>query len=489
MKEIEEEIDMDKPNHIGAPSRSCDMDRESYLRLKDRVQNIEIGSIHKKIAKIGLIILLIFALGAAAYRSYLVSIEAFDVFIGDSKIATVREKETAIAALEDIKQELSKEHNMDIVFTKDIAFRDVHAKDDLITSLGDLKGDLKSKIGFMVYGYTLSVNGEEIAAVKTEEEIENILEMIIEPYRTGAENESLKDVSIVEDIEIERKEIAFKKIQEVDQVYNFLLTGGEEIKTHKVEVGESLWTIAAFYDMEVEELIEANPEKDPDALQIGEEIELIVTKPILTVESLSEVEYEKKIEYERKVEYDDSKYNFYETVKVPGKDGLENIVESKTRHNGVLVNQEIVNRETLVEPIAEVLVKGTIEPPKTMATGSFSRPTRGRLSSSYGMRNGRMHRGIDIANGIGTPILAADGGKVVYVGYRGAYGKLIEIDHENGYKTRYAHNSKFLVKQGERVYKGQEIAKMGSTGRSTGPHLHFEIIKSGKTENPSKYVD
>lgn len=480
---------MDKPNHIGAPNRSYEMGRNKYLRLKDRLQNIEIKSIHKKIARIGLIILLIFALGAAAYRSYLVSIEAFDVFIGDAKIGTVREKELALTSLEDIKMELSKEYNMDIVFTKDLVFREVHAKDDLITSLGDLKGDLKSKIGFMVYGYILKVDGEEVAAVKTEEEMESVIEMIKEPYITGAENEILKDISIVEEIEIERKEIAFNKIQEVDQVYNFLLTSGEEIKTHRVEVGESLWTIAAFYNMEVEDLIEANPDKNPDALQIGDEIELIVPKPVLTVETLSQVEYEKKIDYERKVEYDDSKYNTYEKLEVPGKEGLENILEAKTRHNGVLIDQEIVNRETLVEPIAEVLLKGTIEPPKTMATGSFSRPTRGRLSSPYGMRNGRMHRGIDIANGMGTSIKAADGGKVVYVGYRGAYGKLVEIDHENGYKTRYAHNSQFLVKQGERVYKGQEIAKMGSTGRSTGSHLHFEIVKSGSTQNPSKYVD
>ncbi len=115
-------------------------------------------------------------------------------------------------------------------------------------------------------------------------------------------------------------------------------------------------------------------------------------------------------------------------------------------------------------------------------------PTRGYISSRYGMRGGRMHRGLDIAAKTGTPIKAADGGRVTFVGRRGAYGNLVEIDHENGYVTRYAHCHTIKVKKGERVYKGQVIATVGNTGRSTGSHLHFEVIKNGKHQNPSNYV-
>lgn len=99
-----------------------------------------------------------------------------------------------------------------------------------------------------------------------------------------------------------------------------------------------------------------------------------------------------------------------------------------------------------------------------------------------------MHYGIDIASKTGTPIYAADGGKVVYAGYKGNYGYLVEIDHGNGFKTRYAHCSKILVKVGDKVYKGQHIANVGNTGRSTGPHLHFEVLKNGKNQNPANYV-
>jgi len=108
-------------------------------------------------------------------------------------------------------------------------------------------------------------------------------------------------------------------------------------------------------------------------------------------------------------------------------------------------------------------------------------PTTGRLTSTFGSRkdpiskNKKFHSGIDIANLRGTNVWAAARGKVVFSGYKSGYGKLIIIDHGNGYKTLYAHNSKLLVEVGDTVDKGQTIAKMGSTGRSTGSHLHFEI--------------
>ena len=110
----------------------------------------------------------------------------------------------------------------------------------------------------------------------------------------------------------------------------------------------------------------------------------------------------------------------------------------------------------------------------------FIWPAKGTLTSGYGWRWGRMHRGIDVANSVGTPIIAAADGKVVFSGWSsGGYGYLVELAHTDGSKTRYAHNSTLLVKKGQSVRQGTAIARMGSTGRSTGPHLHFEVIKPG----------
>lgn len=117
-------------------------------------------------------------------------------------------------------------------------------------------------------------------------------------------------------------------------------------------------------------------------------------------------------------------------------------------------------------------------------------PAQGVLTSGYGWRWGRMHNGIDIANAIGTPILAAAAGVVSSAGWdEGGYGQLIEIEHPDGSMTRYGHNNRILVRPGELVEQGQQISEMGSTGYSTGPHLHFEIHPPGQEAvNPMAYL-
>jgi len=106
---------------------------------------------------------------------------------------------------------------------------------------------------------------------------------------------------------------------------------------------------------------------------------------------------------------------------------------------------------------------------------SFIWPTKGVFTSGYGWRWGRMHKGIDIANNVGTPIFAAKDGLVTYAGWSSGYGYLVEMSHRDGSSTRYGHNSRLLVKKGQLVPQASRISLMGSTGRSTGPHLHFEI--------------
>ena len=113
------------------------------------------------------------------------------------------------------------------------------------------------------------------------------------------------------------------------------------------------------------------------------------------------------------------------------------------------------------------------------ASQSFTWPTKGVFTSGYGWRWGRMHKGIDIANNVGTPIFAAKDGVIAFAGWSSGYGYLVEMAHGDGSSTRYAHNSRLLVKKGQMIPQGTRISLMGSTGRSTGPHLHFEIRRPG----------
>lgn len=128
-------------------------------------------------------------------------------------------------------------------------------------------------------------------------------------------------------------------------------------------------------------------------------------------------------------------------------------------------------------------------PPVSLKKGSFIWPVNSRrVTSSYGMRKGRKHKGIDIAASRGTRIVASQSGTVVYAGTLRGYGKVIIIDHNNGYSTVYAHNSSNLVKVDAQVRQGQVISRVGSTGRSTGPHLHFEVRKEYQAVNPLNYL-
>ncbi|MFM7675367.1 MAG: LysM peptidoglycan-binding domain-containing M23 family metallopeptidase [Synechococcus sp.] len=117
-------------------------------------------------------------------------------------------------------------------------------------------------------------------------------------------------------------------------------------------------------------------------------------------------------------------------------------------------------------------------------------PTQGTFTSGYGWRWGRMHKGIDVANNVGTPIVAVRAGRVTTAGWNdGGYGYLVEITHEDGSRSLYAHNSRILVREGEVVEQGAVISQMGSTGRSTGPHLHFEIHPAGAgAANPLQFL-
>jgi murein DD-endopeptidase MepM/ murein hydrolase activator NlpD len=133
---------------------------------------------------------------------------------------------------------------------------------------------------------------------------------------------------------------------------------------------------------------------------------------------------------------------------------------------------------------------GDPSPRNSQPSVGFSWPAQGSLTSRYGRRWGRMHKGIDIAGPVGTPINTAADGTVISSGWSsGGYGNLIEIRHSDGSTTRYGHNSRLLVSVGQQVRQGQQIAEMGSTGRSTGSHLHFEIRSNGTSAvNPIAYL-
>ena len=147
---------------------------------------------------------------------------------------------------------------------------------------------------------------------------------------------------------------------------------------------------------------------------------------------------------------------------------------------------------TVREPTTTIKAVGTKEKPKTASKGTYIWPVSGRITSYFGGRyifgSYSYHSGLDIAVSYGTTVKAADGGTVTFAGYKGSYGNLVIITHDNGTQTYYAHNSSLLVSAGQKVYQGQAVAKAGSTGRSTGVHCHFEVRVNSSAVNPLNYL-
>lgn len=436
-------------------------------------------------------IILILGLGYRGYTMNEVQTRAFDVYLDTEKIGTTRNESDIETIIKFLKADFSNTYNADIVLHNDIKFEPTHVKESEIQSNLEFNEILRSKMNFQVTVHSLVVDGEEIGVVKKLNEANLILDTIKAQYIKEDENTSLKEVSLIEDVKIVEKEMAFNELSKTastSELIEKIKDGGEEKRIHVIEVGENFWTIGKIYGLNPYDIEAANPDKDQFKLQPGDQINLLMGKSLITVETVEEVEYIEEVNFEVTYELNDNMYTNEKKVRVEGEVGTSKIVANEIKHNGIIVEKQIVNEEVIKEPKEQIVVKGTKEVPKTMATGILMMPTRGRLSSPYGSRWGRMHRGIDIAAPTGTAINSADGGTVTWSGYKNSMGNMIEINHGNGLVTRYAHCSKLLVSKGEKVYKGQLIAKVGNTGNSTGPHLHLEVLKNGVHQNPSKFV-
>ena len=155
------------------------------------------------------------------------------------------------------------------------------------------------------------------------------------------------------------------------------------------------------------------------------------------------------------------------------------------------LDRQLESRESQLQILTSMMSDNRLKKEQTVA----GRPIiKGWMSSKYGMRTDpfhgdqRWHGGVDFAGKDGSPVVSVASGVVTWSGKRSGYGNLVELSHSDGYVTRYAHNEQNLVELGTVVKKGQHIALMGSSGRSTGPHVHFEVFKNGRTVDPATYI-
>ena len=152
--------------------------------------------------------------------------------------------------------------------------------------------------------------------------------------------------------------------------------------------------------------------------------------------------------------------------------------------------EALAREEARINELIRSRVRGATGPGSAgrISGSGFSWPAAGTVTSRFGTRWGRLHAGIDIASRYGTPIKAAKEGRVVLAGYNGGYGNAVVLDHGGGVTTLYAHMARLRVTEGATIKQGQHIGDMGSTGSSTGNHLHFEVRRGGAAQNPSRFL-
>ena len=218
--------------------------------------------------------------------------------------------------------------------------------------------------------------------------------------------------------------------------------------------------------------------------------------PIFTVTVNSSLFRKEKIQFDIKKEKTNKLYEGKTKLARKGKDGARLITGSGTFVNGKLVESVVYKDQVIKEPVTQIVKIGTKKKNiKGVPTGDFiwPFPSSHHITSGYGARIGpffgaEFHMGYDIAGSYGANVIAADGGTVVKASFHPSYGNEIVIDHGNGLQTRYAHNSSLNVSVGQKVSRGETIAFCGSTGDSTGNHLHFEVLKNGTHTDPAPYL-
>ena len=303
-------------------------------------------------------------------------------------------------------------------------------------------------------------------------------------------NDANVKARFAKDVEIVQKEVDTSKLLSYDEIREKLTSKIHSTRQYTIKYGDTIEGIAKENGITSEELIKLNPGIKNSRLRAGRKLTVAKEMPFLSVEAVRHVEYTESIPFETKKVNDDTLYKGTTKVVTKGQTGERRVVADVTYVDNKEESREILSSVVTKQPVTKVIHVGTKERPKTMATGKLSRPVKGAIiSSNYGMRRGSMHKGVDFAARTGTRISAADGGTVTWAGWKsGGWGYLVVINHGNGLETFYAHNSKVLVRVGQKVAKGEQIAKMGSTGNSSGPHVHFEIHKNGRYVNPWRNI-
>jgi len=375
---------------------------------------------------------ILFALSAVILNTQI----GFAVLVNGETVGTAQSKAEATHIIENVEQQASQILGFDYSMADKVTVTAELAPEKSDSS--ELEKVMLGSIDGIVQRYAIVVDGTIIGSSENAAELINLLQSILDEYGTP----DTISLSFVQDVSVDQLFLRDDTTQDLSLIRSQL-----------------------------------DPKNDDASFCLS--VERVETR------SVSEA-----ISYDTEY-YDDSTiYTGTTRVDTAGADGERVTTVRSTSINGKEISSQAINTFIKSEPVAEVVACGTAELPPTASRGCFIWPTDGIITSYFGARNAGIgstnHKGIDIGGVTGQDILAADGGEVIYAGWNDSgYGYLVKLQHDDGSVTYYAHCSSVLVSEGERVAQGQVIALMGSTGISSGPHLHFEIRPGGDSADNS----
>ncbi len=409
----------------------------------------------------------------------------YEVYVDGENIGYVTDKQAVYGAIDNVRADIKEHLGEDAVYEKDPVFvRRIVSGDELATN-DEIENALMSNVDAMVYGYAFYIDGEPVFGVSSQEAVDWVLAQ----HKKNAIGEITDDmvVDFCEETEVKAEYMSIGMLETPNEALAVLSGENKELRTHTVTKNDTIWQIAEKYGTSVERILAINKGMSTNITE-GMVIQVEEAVPILSVRCVQTVMATEAVPFEIQKIDDSSIYEGRTVVAQEGREGTAKVLATVTKVNGVETQRVVLSSEPLTEPVVQIEKVGTKVRPATTGSDSFTNPTQGVLSSRYGLRWNRNHNGIDIAGAYNSNIMAADGGVVSYADWMDGYGNYVVIDHENGYQTAYGHCASLDVVVGDRVTKGEVIAKMGNTGRSTGTHLHFEVKKDGEFVNPLEYV-
>ena len=337
--------------------------------------------------------------------------------------------------------------------------------------------------------YGIFDDGELLTVVKSQEDAARLLDSAITILSEPDQGMSLVSASFDNDVETRPLNVLLTSVQDNVSALRQLTQGGEIEIYHIVEDGEDIESLKETFAVEEENIYSDSNSNIAEEITTGDTVCIRRSSEPIAVTMVERGRLREVVEFKTVKKKTDKYYKGDTIVEQEGRDGVQIFEGTITKKSGVEVDRDEKNIEIVRKVRDKIILVGTAERPKSAPTGTFAIPMDTfRHSSGFGPRWGRLHAGIDLSAGTGTPIYASDGGTVIRAGWYSGYGQCVEIDHGNGKKTRYAHCSKILVSVGEKVYQRQNIALVGNTGNSYGSHLHFEIHINGNPVDPAPYI-